>query len=280
MSSIKYDISLLDRNTRFPLWQVKMRDILIQMDLHKALLGFEKMPASWDEEEKEMKDLKALSQIRLHLSNDVLQDVLKEKTAAALWLKLEQLLMTKSLPNKLHLKQRLFNLKMIEGGSLAEHISTFKELVNNLENMDVKYEDEDLALFLLSSLPEAYSNFRDTIIYSRDTLVLDEVFTALDSKEKMKHITGSRDASAEGLQARGYKASDRGRYPQPSSEANSKSEGRRKFCNYCKKKGHEIEDCFKLRNKIAEKDKLDGHNQASASGESDVAEVGFVGELL
>ena len=98
-----------------------------------------------------------------------------------------------------------------------------------------------------------YSNFRDTIIYSRDTLVLDEVFTALDSKEKMKHITGSRDAIAEGLQARGYKTSARGRYPKPSSEANSKSEGRHKFCNYCKKKGHEIEDCFKLRNKIAEK---------------------------
>ena len=171
MSSVKYDIPLLDRNTRFPLWQVKMRDILIQMDLHKALLGFERMPNTWTEEEKEMKDLKALSQIRLHLSNDVLQDVLKETSAAALWLKLEQLLMTKSLPNKLHLKQRLFNLKMIEGGSLAEHLSTFKELINNLENMDVQYEDEDLALFLLSSLPESYSHFRDTIIYSRDTLV-------------------------------------------------------------------------------------------------------------
>ncbi|KAL4562075.1 hypothetical protein LXL04_034266 [Taraxacum kok-saghyz] len=35
-------------------------------------LGFEKMPASWTEEEKEIKDLKALSQIRLHLSNDAL----------------------------------------------------------------------------------------------------------------------------------------------------------------------------------------------------------------
>lgn len=205
MSTMKFDIPLLDRNTRFPLWQVKMRDILIQMDLHMALLGAERMPTTWTAEEKEMKDLKALSQIRLHLSNDVLQDVLKETSAASLWLKLEQLLMTKSLPNKLHLKQRLFNLKMIEGGSVAEHISTFKELVNNLENMDVQYEDEDLFLFLLTSLPESYSHFRDTIIYSRDTLVLDEVYTALDSKEKMKHITGggSSDVKAEGLNARG-----------------------------------------------------------------------------
>jgi hypothetical protein len=233
---MKFDIPLLDRNTRFPLWQVKMRDVLVHMDLHQALLGFAKMPASWTDEEKTNRDMKAMSVIRLHLSNDVLQDVLKETSAASLWLKLEQLLMTKSLPNKLHLKQRLFNLHMVEGGSLAEHLSIFKELINNLENLDVQYADEDLALFLLSSLPESYSQFRDTIIYSRDSLVLDEVLTALDSKEKMKHITGSRDASAEGLQARGYKASGRGRYPQPSSEANSKSEGRRKFCNYCQKK--------------------------------------------
>lgn len=182
-----------------------MRDVLIQMDLHQALLGVDRMPASWTDEEKEIKDLKASSQICLHLSNDVLQDVLKETSTAALWLKLEQLLMTKSLPNKLHMKQRLFNLKMIDGGSVTDHISTFKELVSNLENMDVTYDDEDLALFLLSSLPETYSHFRDTIIYNRDTLVLDEVLTALDSKEKMKQITsgGSSDVKAEGLNARG-----------------------------------------------------------------------------
>lgn len=274
MSTMKYDIPMLDRNTRFPLWQVKMRDILIQMDLHKALLGFEKMPVSWTEEEKEMKDLKALSIIRLHLSNDVLQDVLKEKSAASLWLKLEQLLMTKSLPNKLHLKQQLFNLKMIEGGSLAEHISTFKELVNNLENMDVQYEDEDLALFLLSSLPESYSHFRDTIIYSRDVLVLDEVYTALDSKEKMKHITGgySSDAKAEGLNARG-------KIPQSSNRTVSKSKGKQKFCNYCHKKGHTIDECFKLKIKEEEKAKANG-KQASTSGEADVAEADHIGELL
>ena len=84
-----------------------------------------------------VKHLKAQSQIGLHLSNDVLQDVLKESSAAALWLKLEQLLLTKSLSNKLHLQQRLFNLKIIEGCSLAEHLSTFKEFVNNIKNMDV-----------------------------------------------------------------------------------------------------------------------------------------------
>ena len=87
---------------------------------------------------------------------------------------------------------------MAEGSSLTSHLSTFKELVYNLENMDVKYEEDDLALFLLSSLPDSYSHFCDTIMYSRDTLVLDNLITVLDSKEKMKQITnGGSEVKAE-----------------------------------------------------------------------------------
>ena len=61
-----------------------MRVVLAQMDLDDALLGFDKMPASWTPEEKQRKDRKALSQIHLHLYNQILHDELKEKTAAAL----------------------------------------------------------------------------------------------------------------------------------------------------------------------------------------------------
>ena len=46
------------------------------------------------------------------------------------------------------------------------------------------YEDDDLALFLLTSLLDSYSHFRDTIMYSSDRLVLDDFITALDSKTK------------------------------------------------------------------------------------------------
>ena len=46
-----------------------------------------------------------MTQIHLHLSNAIFQDVLRKKSTVALWLKLDQLCMTKSLPNKLHFKQ-------------------------------------------------------------------------------------------------------------------------------------------------------------------------------
>ena len=45
MNSLKYDIPLLDRNTRFSLWQVKMMAVLTQLDLDDVLLDFEKMSA-------------------------------------------------------------------------------------------------------------------------------------------------------------------------------------------------------------------------------------------
>ncbi|KAG8498724.1 hypothetical protein CXB51_005090 [Gossypium anomalum] len=82
MASLKYEIPLLDRNTRFALWQIKMQAVLAQMDLEDALLGIDKMPSTLTDEEKKRKDRKALTQLHLHLSNEILQDVMKEKTAA------------------------------------------------------------------------------------------------------------------------------------------------------------------------------------------------------
>ena len=104
MITIKYDIPMLDWNIRFSLWKVKMRAILAQMDLDDPLSGFDKMPSLWTKEEKQRKDRKALSNIHLHLSNQILQDVLKEKSATVLWLRVEQLRLMKNLPSKLHLK--------------------------------------------------------------------------------------------------------------------------------------------------------------------------------
>lgn len=45
---------------------------------------------------------KQLPRIHLHISDQILQDVLKEKPTIALWLKLEHLCMMESLTSKLH----------------------------------------------------------------------------------------------------------------------------------------------------------------------------------
>ena len=186
MATMTYEIPLLDSSTKFSFWKVKMRAMLAHMDLDDALLGLDKMSSSWTEEEKKHNDRKALSQIHLHLSNQILQEVLKEKTTTALWVKLKKLCMIKSLMSKLHLKQQLYSHNIAEGTSLEEHLTTFKEFVVDLETLGVKYEEGNLCLILLCSLPVSCATFKDTILYSHDTLTLNEVYEALFSKEEMK----------------------------------------------------------------------------------------------
>nr|CAH65740.1 OSIGBa0127D24.3 [Oryza sativa] len=137
MASLKYDLPLLDRDTRFSLWQVKMRAVLAQHDLDDALSGFDKRTQDWSVDEKK-RDRKAMSYIHLHLSNNILQEVLKEETAAGLWLKLEQICMTKDLTSKMHLKQKLFLHKLQDDESVMDHLSAFKEIVADLESIEDK----------------------------------------------------------------------------------------------------------------------------------------------
>jgi len=64
--------------------------------------------------------------------------------------------------------------------------------------MEVTYDDEDLGLILLCSLSGSYANFRDTILYSRDTLTMNDVYEALQAKEKMKQMVYFEDSTFNG----------------------------------------------------------------------------------
>ncbi|CAA3028658.1 Hypothetical predicted protein [Olea europaea subsp. europaea] len=79
---------------------------------------------------------------------------------------------------------------MAEGRSLQDHLALVKEIVADLDTLEVKYDEEDLVLILLCSLPSSFSSFHDTILYSRDTLTIEEVYDALFSKEKMELLVG------------------------------------------------------------------------------------------
>ena len=114
--------------------------------------------------------------------------------------------------------------------------------------MEVKYDDKNLILILLCSLPTSYSTFRDTILYSRDNPTLDEVYDTLFSKEKIdKQLLETSENQGEGLLIRGrtHDRNSGGR-----GKSRSKSRNKEKVCNYCKKKGHIKNECYKLQNKL------------------------------
>ena len=141
----------------------------------------------------------------------------------------------------------------------------------------MKYDDEDLDLLLLCSLPNSYANFRDTILLSRDELTLKEVYEALQSREKIKGMVqsdGSSSSKGDALHVRGrseHRSSNdsNDRNKSHDGRSRSKSKPRKKFCNYCKKTNHFIEDCLKLKNKEKKKNNSDGKASVVSAADSD-----------
>nr|GEU84370.1 retrovirus-related Pol polyprotein from transposon TNT 1-94 [Tanacetum cinerariifolium] len=127
---------------------------------------------------------------------------------AGLWLKLESLYMTKSLANKLRLKDRLYTFRMKPGTSVQDHHDEFNTILIDLENLDVDIDDEDKAVLLVISLPASYKHFKEIMLYeNHETLSFDDVKFALLSKQKYDDDVEPK--SGEGLVAKG-RSSDRG----------------------------------------------------------------------
>ncbi|MFQ6629260.1 hypothetical protein Gotur_007395 [Gossypium turneri] len=188
MATSTFDIEKFNGIANFSLWQVQMTAILVQNDLKKVVIG--KKPVDMDQLEWEELDEKTLSTIQLYFTNNVLQEILKEKTIYALWKKLEALYMTKSLANMLVLKQRLYTFRMAEGESIRTYISEFLTLLSDLKNLKVEISDEDQAILLLCFLPSSYKTFRETLIYGRDHLSFEDVKGNLLSKDKLDNELG------------------------------------------------------------------------------------------
>ena len=97
-----------------------MKDLLIQQGLKKALTG--KKPQDMSDADWEDLNERAMSMIYLSMTNEILSNILDEKTTKSMWEKLESLYMTKSLSNKLFMKKQLFRLMMPKGSDFMEHL--------------------------------------------------------------------------------------------------------------------------------------------------------------
>ncbi|GJV46322.1 retrovirus-related pol polyprotein from transposon TNT 1-94 [Tanacetum coccineum] len=237
MTGAKFDIEKYDGTGDFGLWRIKMRALLIQHGCEAAL---EVLPA----------DMEAQTKAELN-----------KKAHTGVWSKLETLYMTKSLANKLYLKKNLYTFYMPAGRKISKHIDEFNKIFLDLSNIDVKVEDEDLAVLLLTSLPASYEHFVDTFLYGREALTLEDVMATLNSKE-IKERSKAKGDDGEGLHVMGR--TDRRDLRQSRGKSKSKSRGRRLKCYICQSKDHLKRNCPKNNSKKSTVTSRKMSNQALA----------------
>ncbi|CAJ2663689.1 unnamed protein product [Trifolium pratense] len=163
LNPAKFEVARFDGTGNFGLWQRRVKDLLAQQSLQKALR--ETKPADMDDIDwTEMKE-KAAGLIRLCVSDEVMHHILDLTTPKEVWDKLESQYMEKSLMNKLYAKKRLYSLKMEEGSNLQQHVNVFQNILTDLTRLGVQMDDEDKAIILLCSLPESYDHLVTTLTY-------------------------------------------------------------------------------------------------------------------
>ena len=202
MSATKFDVEKFDEKINFALWQVQVKDLLIQSGLYKVLKG-EPIPltsqkdlevfgdssgdsgkSTMSDEDWEELDMKAASQIRLSLAKNVLANVAGLSTTKEIWDKLENLYQSKSVSNRLYLKEQFYKLQMEEGTKISDHLSVLNGIISELETLGVKIDEEDKALRLILSLPPSYKHMQPILMYGKETIVYSEVTSKLISEER------------------------------------------------------------------------------------------------
>ena len=232
----------------FLLWKQKMRAILIQQRVAKAL--DDSYPEGFNEDQKKEMDELAYSSIILHLSDAVLRKVNYTKSTQELWSKLNQLYSVTSLPSKIYLLESFFGYKMDPAKDLDENLDVFNKLVLDLANSNEKFTDEHHAVILLNSLPDKYKDIKTALKYGRDIITSNEIVSSLRSKDLELKKEG-KNMSGEGLFIRGRSKGKEIKNSKSNSRGKSRSKSRVKGrkCYYCQKEGHYVKDCYKKKKK-------------------------------
>ena len=80
-------------------------------------------------------------------------NISKENTAEGAMSSLAKLYEKPLVSNKVFIMKHLFNMKMLEGGYVANHLNEFNMVTNYLISLGLNFDDEVRALKIFYSLP-------------------------------------------------------------------------------------------------------------------------------
>ncbi|RVW18807.1 Retrovirus-related Pol polyprotein from transposon TNT 1-94 [Vitis vinifera] len=103
--------------------------------------------------------------------------------------------------NKVHLMKKLFNLKMAENASVAQHLNEFNTITNQLSSVEIDFDDEIRALIVLASLPNSWEAMRMAVSNStgKEKLKYNDIRDLILAEEIRRRDAGETSGSGSAL---------------------------------------------------------------------------------
>lgn len=168
-------IELLSKDN-YDTWCMQIEALLTKNDLWEYVDGTNVCPRMGAETRDAWvkNDKKAKADLIMAIQPSELKQTRGCETSREIWLKLQSIYASKGPARRATLLKQLIHQKMEDGDDVREHVAKFFDVVNKLEDMEIRINEDLVTIMLLYSLPQSYENFR-CAIESRDELPTSEI---------------------------------------------------------------------------------------------------------
>ena len=175
------------KGENYATWKTQCKMTLIKDNLWGIVNESESRPANNDNGAQtgfdKRKD-KALATIVLAVHPSLLYLLNDPTCPVEVWKKLSDQFQPKTWANKLHLRRKLYSLKLTSGTSVQEHCKQMIEIFNELAVLNDPVNEEDRVVHLLASLPESYDVLVTALEASKTVPDMETVIERLVHEER------------------------------------------------------------------------------------------------
>jgi hypothetical protein len=254
-SSGNYRIDPLRGAENYTTWRVQISDILTDMGLWEYTTGTITKPTDPAKlEEWQKKDRKALTAIRLRVSNAMMAHVISSSTSKEAFDSLSNVFSNEGSLSLILLRRKFFHYLITDESDFEEEIRKIKAIWQQINLIDPgSIPDYDLASGILTSLPRTWDPLIVSIPLDRN-LTSSSVISRILQEERRRKERSDEDTTL-------YASTQR-------TKRTTKSKFRSGvFCHGCGKEGHIRPECRKEAKKNEEKDKDKGKDQKDRKGD-------------
>jgi LTR polyprotein gag-polypeptide-like protein len=240
-SRARYDVPMLDHaGKEYAHWKLRLQLVFEARDLWGVIDGSEPKPdittdpaghADWRH-----KDLEAQIQIVMSVQGECLNTILGATSAKECWDKLSARYEGKGEQRLAYLMEELFHHALSESEPMDTQINNLLGVARNLESLGIGMDEKVIAFAIVMALPDSLNTLK-TILYSTRgaDLSIEDVTAQIYSDEQRRIRASGSDAVT--YYAKAAKKEKRGK-------TDNKD---KKKCSHCKRKGHDVSECRKLK---------------------------------